>query len=415
MDFEPREGQRPENAYPYSDYYSTGGRYRPPKRPRNYGWMFAVAGALLLCVAGGVAMGRGELPDQDPEAAQIPTQEAISAVAPQESQTPHPAPADGDQALGSGLEMTLSVPGEDSLTLPEIYQKNISAVTSITALSENAKATGTGIILSADGYILTNHHVVSGARQVTVLLEDGTEYQAEQVGGDETSDLAVLKIDAKHLTPAEFASSDSVQVGDAVVAIGDPLGTELRGTMTDGIICGLNRDVQVGDRTMTLLQTNAALNAGNSGGPLINMAGQVIGINTVKLNSNYTTVEGIGFAIPISTAKPIVDELLEKGYVSGRPAFGFTVEALSNQMRLFYNLPGNLCVRQVVESSDAYRQGIQVGDIITAIDGAEVSTMDEFNAVKNQFSAGDTVTLTVFRKGVELDVEVTLMERADLD
>ena len=415
MDLDPREGRKPDNAYPYSDYYSTGGRYRPPKRPRNYGWMIAVLGAFLLCVAGGVAMGREGPVAQNPGTSEAPAQEALSAAAAQESQPPQPASEDETPALGSGLEMTLEVPDSDSLTLPEIYQKNIVSVVSITALTESSKATGTGIVLSADGYILTNHHVVSGAKQVTVLLEDGTEYQAEQVGGDETSDLAALKIDTQNLTPAEFASSDSVQVGDAVVAIGDPLGTELRGTMTDGIVCGLNRDVQVGDRTMTLLQTNAALNAGNSGGPLINMAGQVIGINTVKLNSSYTTVEGIGFAIPISTAKPIVDELLEKGYVSGRPAFGFTVEALSNQMRLFYDLPGNLCIRQVVESSDAYRQGLQAGDIITAINGTEVSTMDEFNTVKNQFSAGDRVKLTIFRKGVELDVEVTLMERAELD
>ena len=173
--------------------------------------------------------------------------------------------------------------------------------------------------------------------------------------------------------------------------------------------------MQVGDRTMALMQTDAALNSGNSGGPLVNMAGQVIGINTMKISSYYTSVEGIGFAIPISSVKPIVDELLEKGYVSGRPAFGFTVETLSNQMVLFYDLPGTLCIRQVVEGSDAYDQGIQPGDIITAINGTPVSTMDEFNTIKNQFAAGDTVSLTIYHKDVELDVNVKLMDRADLD
>lgn len=145
------------------------------------------------------------------------------------------------------------------------------------------------------------------------------------------------------------------------------------------------------------------------------MAGQVIGINTMKISSYYTSVEGIGFAIPISTAKPIVDELLEKGYVSGRPAFGFTVETLSTQMMLFYDLPGTLCIRQVVEGSDAYEQGVEPGDIITAIDGTAVSTMDEFNTIKNQFSAGDTVALTIYHKGVVLEISVKLMDRADLE
>lgn len=171
--------------------------------------------------------------------------------------------------------------------------------------------------MSEDGYLITNFHVVSSAGTVEVLLSSGETYAAATVGGDETSDLMVLKIDAEKLTPAEFGASDTMEVGDSVVAIGDPLGTELRGTMTDGIICGIQRDILVEDRTMSLLQTNAALNSGNSGGPLVNMAGQVIGINTMKLSSNYTAVEGIGFAIPISTAKPIVDELVEQGYVSG--------------------------------------------------------------------------------------------------
>lgn len=200
-----------------------------------------------------------------------------------------------------------------------------------------------------------------------------------------------------------------------MVAIGDPLGVELRGTMTDGIICGIQRDVRVGDRTMSLMQTNAALNSGNSGGPLVNMAGQVIGINVMKLTSNYTSVEGIGFAIPISTAKPIVDELVEKGYVSGRPAFGFNVETLDARVALFYDLPGTLCIRQVMANSDASEKGVESGDIILAIDGTSVSTMDEFNTIKNEFSAGDVVTLTLYRRGSEFDVAIELMDRADLD
>lgn len=420
MDYEPQESQKPDGVSPYSDYYSTGGRYRPPRRPRNYGWMVAVLGAFLLCIAGGVVLSRGQAVVQESVAQETAQQETATAeiaaqTMPDAQDTQETQAGDSTQVLGSGVQLEISEDSETVMELPDIYKKVIPSVVSITATSSNAVSTGTGIIMSSDGYIITNYHVVSGAELVTVLLDNDQEFEATRVGGDETSDLAVLKIEAAGLTPAEFGSSDSVEVGDAVVAIGDPLGTELRGTMTDGIICGLKRDVQVGDRTMTLMQTDAALNSGNSGGPLVNMAGQVIGINTMKISSYYTSVEGIGFAIPISTAKPIVDELLEKGYVSGRPAFGFTVETLSTQMMLFYDLPGTLCIRQVVEGSDAYEQGVEPGDIITAIDGTAVSTMDEFNTIKNQFSAGDTVALTIYHKGVVLEISVKLMDRADLE
>jgi serine protease Do len=299
----------------------------------------------------------------------------------------------------------------ETMELSEIYKKVIPSVVSISATGNGSTSTGTGIIMSQDGYIITNYHVVSTANQITVLLTDETEYAASVVGGDETSDLMVLKIDAENLTPAEFGDSDQMEVGDAVVAIGDPLGIELRGTMTNGIICGIKRDVSVEDRTMTLMQTNAALNSGNSGGPLVNMMGQVIGINTMKLTSDYASVEGIGFAIPISTAKPIVDELVEKGYVTGRPAFGFTVEALDARILLYYNLPGRLCVRSVDADSDAYAQGIREGDIITAADGTTVSSTEELSRIKNAHTAGDQITMTVYRNGKSYEVTVTLMEQ----
>lgn len=413
MDHGREDTLRQDSAYSYNDYYSTGGRYRPPKRPRNYGWLAAVLGAFLLCVAGGVVLTK-DSGGQTAEPALESAADVPAGDTPAFPETADPMPAD-ETALGSGTKLSVAEAGGQELTLQEIYQKLIPSVTSITAVSGSAKSTGTGIIMSQDGYIITNYHVVSSAQTVSVLLSSGEEYAASRVGGDETSDLMVLKIDAEGLVPAEFGASESVQVGDAVVAIGDPLGTELRGTMTDGIICGINRDVVVRNRTMTLMQTNAALNSGNSGGPLVNMAGQVIGINTMKLSSSYTEVEGIGFAIPISAAKPIVDELVEKGYVSGRPAFGFVVDQLNTRVVLYYNLPGNLYIRQVLEDSDAGRQGVSSGDIILAIDGVKVGTMDEFNTVKNKFTAGDTVTLTIYRQGAERSVDVELMDRADLD
>ena len=409
-----------DDASPYQDYYSTGGQYRPPRRPRNHGWIAATLGVLLLCVTAAAALsrsGQAVTPEAAVTAARSsaqPTEAAAQQEAAAASAAPAPAQS-SDQVLGSGTTLTISASTGDTMELPDIYKKVIPSVVSISASTGASASTGTGIIMSSDGYIITNYHVVSTAQQIVVLLTDGSEYNACKVGGDETSDLMVLKINASGLTPAEFGDSDSAEVGDSVVAIGDPLGIELRGTMTDGIICGIKRDVDVGDRTMTLMQTNAALNSGNSGGPLVNMEGQVIGINTIKLSSGYTTVEGLGFAIPITSAKPIVDELVSNGYVSGRPAFGFEVEQLESRISLYYGLPGKLYIRSVDSHSDAYKQGIRSGDIITSIDGQSVISTEEFNRIKNQYSAGDQVPLTVYRNGEEYSVTVTLMDRADLD
>lgn len=409
-----------DDASPYQDYYSTGGQYRPPRRPRNHGWIAATLGVLLLCVTAAAALsrsGQAVTPEAAVTAARSsaqPTETAAQQEAAAAGVTPAPAQS-SDQVLGSGTTLTISASTGDPMELPDIYKKVIPSVVSISASTGASASTGTGIIMSSDGYIITNYHVVSTAQQIVVLLTDGSEYNACKVGGDETSDLMVLKINASGLTPAEFGDSNSAEVGDSVVAIGDPLGIELRGTMTDGIICGIKRDVDVGDRTMTLMQTNAALNSGNSGGPLVNMEGQVIGINTIKISSGYTTVEGLGFAIPITSAKPIVDELVSNGYISGRPAFGFEVEQLESRISLYYGLPGKLYIRSVDSHSDAYKQGIRSGDIITSIDGQSVISMEEFNRIKNQYSAGDQVPLTIYRNGEEYSVTVTLMDRADLD
>lgn len=347
-------------------------------------------------------------------AAQAPTQQVQAAA---------PAAADSTQELPQ-LEIsqspasvpTVSSDDAQALSLQEIYRESVSSVVSIISATQSGKATGTGIIMSADGYIITNHHVIEGAQAISVLTHDDQEYSASLIGSDETSDLAVLKIEASGLQAAQFGDSSVLQVGDTVVAIGDPLGVTLRGTMTDGIISAINRDLTVNDRTMTLIQTNAALNNGNSGGPLINCYGQVIGINTMKMSNYYSSaasVEGIGFAIPIDTAKPIIDELIEKGYVSGRPAIGIDGETLPATYRIYYRLPEGIYVTRVYASSDAAAKGISEGDIITAINDTQVSSMDQLNVVKNQFSAGDTVTLTVYRSGNYYTVEVILMDRAN--
>lgn len=401
-----------KDASPYKNYYSTGGCYRPPKPHKNHGWLLAVLGVVLLCVSGVSTVYRGYAQEPEGSATAVETAAVTASAAPaavEETETGQSG------AYLSDTRLQVAASDGQEMTLQEIYKKVIPSVVSITAVSGSGTATGTGIIMSSDGYIITNYHVVTTATNISVLLTGGEEYMASPVGGDETSDLMVLKIDAENLTPAEFGDSDASEVGDTVVAIGDPLGTELRGTMTDGIICGIQRNISVEDRTMTLMQTNAALNSGNSGGPLVNMQGQVIGINTMKIASSYNSVEGIGFAIPIATAKPIVDELVEKGYVTGRPAFGFAVETLETQVVRYFGLPGRLCIRSVEECSDAYQQGIREGDIITAIEGVAVSSTDDFNRVKNEYVAGDTLTLTIYRNGNSFDVSVRLMDRAELN
>ena len=304
---------------------------------------------------------------------------------------------------------------EDALCLQDIYSSVIDSVVSISSMTSSGTSSGTGIIMSSDGSVITNHHVITGALVISVLTNDNQEFEAALVGSDEMSDLAVLKIDARGLQAAEFGDSSKLRVGDSVVAIGDPLGVQLRGTMTNGIISAINRDLTVGDRTMTLIQTNAALNNGNSGGPLINCYGQVIGINTVKMSSYYAataSVEGLGFAIPISVAKRIIEELLEHGYFAGRPAIGISGDSLPSYYRTYYRLPEGVYVTSVNEGSDAKAKGIREGDIVTAINGERISSIDELNTVKNQYAAGDEVTLTVYRSGTYYEVTVTLVDQA---
>ena len=298
------------------------------------------------------------------------------------------------------------------LSLQEIYRQNIPSVVSISCLLPGGQASGTGVVLTADGFLVTNAHVVEGAAQISVLLSDGRQLDAMTVGTDRVSDLAVLRVDAQDLTPAVFGDSELAQVGDAVVAIGDPLGIELRGTMTDGIISAINRDVEVEGRVMSLLQTNAALNSGNSGGPLINMLGQVIGINTMKIGDYVSAggVEGLGFAIPSATVKTVVDQLISQGYVSGRPTLGITGESLSSFYQHYYLLPAGLYITHVAPDSPAALAGIQEGDILLSLDDTAITSQDTLERVLFAHQVGDSVTVTVYRAGQQGTAKLTLAE-----
>ena len=348
---------------------------------------------------------------ETPAQAETPEADTSSALAAQPAEDPPSVEIESSPAAPATPASEDEADG--ALSLQEIYKKCIGSVVSITASAQSGKSSGTGIVLSADGYLITNHHVIENAQVIAVQTSDDRQFQASIIGSDEASDLAVLKVDATDLQPAEFGDSGKLAVGDRVVAIGDPLGAQLRGTMTSGIVSAINRDLEVNDRTMTLIQTDAALNNGNSGGPLINCYGQVIGINTMKLRSYYsTTAEGLGFAIPMAVAKPILEELMENGYVAGRPAIGISYDTLPLAFRIYYNLPEGVYISAVYDGSDAQAKGVAAGDIITAVNGTRVTSIDELNRVKNQFTAGDSITLTLYNGGSYRDVAVILIDQA---
>ena len=287
-----------------------------------------------------------------------------------------------------------------------------------------ATGTGTGVVLTEDGYIVTNAHVIydsenggGKADSVSVILDDDESYDAEIIGYDTDCDIAVLKIEAKGLTAAEFGDSDSLRLGESVIAIGNPLGFDLKDTVTGGMISGLDRNITINDKAMTLIQTDAAINSGNSGGPLINKYGQVIGINSSKMSSswgsNEASIEGIGFAIPSNEVSDIVDDIMEYGYVTGKPQLGISCQDVTQSISQMYDMPVGVYVISVTEDSAADKAGLQKGDIITAIDGDEVTTTEELNAKKNKHSAGDEVELTISRDGKEEKVTVTLDEMSN--
>lgn len=274
-----------------------------------------------------------------------------------------------------------------------------------------SEAQGSGIILSADGYIVTNNHVVENASSVTVQLNTGSEYTAEIIGTDEQTDLAVIKITPQEeLTVAVLGDSTQVEVGETAIAIGNPMGLEFFGSVTQGIVSAVNRTVTVDNRTMNLIQTDAAINSGNSGGALINSKGEVIGINTVKVSTSG--VEGMGFAIPISDAKPIISDLLEYGYVKGRPVIGVSTRDITEYMTMQYGWPQGAQIMSVT-SENARNAGLQQGDIIVKIDGQEVKSGSDLTEYKDTKSPGDTVSLEVYKyaTGSTETVSVVLSEQ----
>ena len=408
----------------FEDSYETGNT-KPPKRQGCF-----MAGILLAAVlCGSVASlslfgQRGQSDSTTPSRDPYDLVNAHETTDPQQlptlgqedwSTTPTTVPDETEQTpqmVISPVPGTVpNIPQEGGLSLQEIYAKVSPSTVSITAMSFGGSSYGSGIIMTESGYIITNCHVVDEAASFLVTLHDGTEYPGTLVGKDQVTDLAVLKIQGQNLTPAQFGDSDQIHVGDLAVAIGDPLGLELRGTMTEGIISAINRNLTIGGREMTLLQTTAALNEGNSGGPLINCHGQVVGINTAKIGSNYNqSAESLGFAIPINLAKEVVDQLISVGYVPGRPSLGVETAVLSFQYRLFYDLPEGLYIAHVQEGSHAWNLGLRKGDTILSIDGHHVTSQETLNAILSNYQAGDRVHIVIYRSHRQLETILTLQE-----
>ena len=378
------------------------------RRSRKGLWTFLV----ILAVLGGVVLGvaivsalrggntdgyGGDFDDGDHDASSI--------VDIFQSDVPTIPRADTDPDLRFYCEKA----GEEKLTIQQVYQQvNPATVLVVADQGENASV-GTGIIMTSDGYIVTNAHVISGGRSCWIALDTGYTYDAELVGYDEDQDLAVLKaVDAEDLPTAEFGDSDQCRVGDTVYAIGNPLGVELRGTLTEGIISAINRNVQMEGRVMTLIQTTAALNNGNSGGPLINEYGQVIGVNTLKMsgsgNAEEATVEGLGFALPSSSFCFVVNDLIANGQFRGIPVLGITVMNSDD---------GHVVVYTVSDGYGAAEMGIRPDDVLLRADGQALGSIDDLMAVRRTHLVGDTITLTVLRDGQTFDVDVPLYASAD--
>ncbi|WP_130848823.1 S1C family serine protease [Intestinimonas timonensis] len=315
-----------------------------------------------------------------------------------------------------------NVTGKDLLTAPEIYATYVGSTVGITTEITTTNvwgqpvsqaAAGSGFVITSDGYILTNYHVIEDADSIQVAFVDGTTYDATLVGGESENDIAVLKIDATGLTPVIIGDSDNVKVGEQVVAIGNPLG-ELTFSMTSGIVSAKDRSITMENgNVMNMIQTDTAINNGNSGGPLFDMYGQVIGITSAKLSgssSSKATIEGLGFAIPINDIKDMVTDIMENGYVTGKPYMGITVSTVPESISERYGMSQGALVESVDESSCAAKAGLEKGDIITAMDGKTVISSAELVEAKKNYKAGDTVTLEVERNGEKLELTLTFDE-----
>ncbi|MBW7572729.1 S1C family serine protease [Caproiciproducens faecalis] len=417
--------QNPYGQQPYWSYQQNGGQQpgqnpqdpRPPKRKntglRVFLWILGgltAAFVLGFCIYGvqtAVAQQNGGWPQTTTSQPENNESEAPATSGSESSQAQIQGGIKGNGTNPNSAGITIvPEPGTGVLSAKDVYKNVVESVVGVettvagTTDAKGGVIQGTGIVASVDGYILTNAHVVnySRANKVKVILHDKKEYEATVVGYDKTSDLAVLRINANNLSAAVFGNADQLEIGDEVIAIGNPGGMEYSSSLTGGYVSALNRTIEShSDNGMTYIQTDAAINPGNSGGPLVNMYGQVIGINSNKIVA--TGYEGMGFAIPVSKAKTIIDDLVARGYVTGRSRLGITATTITDIQSQLSGYPTGVMIREISSESDLTKSGVAVGDVITKADGQTISSLDDLYAVLNRHKAGDTLSLTIFRMG----------------
>ena len=426
---EPEDEPPAQSEYTQPDYipeWTQPTQPEEPEEPKKKRRTWLKITALLLALAIVASLGRALLRsainglaahNASGDSAQPAADASGAASAPESAGEPY-------QRELTPLPATL--PTYDSgktLTAQEVYGINVDAVcgiatevtTNVFGQTASTAVVGSGFVLTEDGYVVTNNHVVEGTDNVSVKLHDGSTYPAEVVGGDSLSDVALLKIEAEGLSHVAVGDSDAIAVGEGCIAIGNPLG-ELTFTMTGGYVSALPREINISGKPISMFQTDAAINAGNSGGPLFDMAGNVIGITSAKISGitgSGASIEGVGFAIPINEALRVVYDLQEYGYVRGRAFLGVTVKELDAATADTYGLPVGPIVQSVVADSCADKAGIAVKDIILAFNGRNVKTYTQLMSALNKCSAGDVVTLRIYRAGAELDVTLTLDERPE--
>ena len=424
---EPRRSR--DYRWSYEDYEAAG-RSRRPRRGR---WAAilggVVAAVLVLSVIGLSLYGAYSIAQRPEEEASSSSEPDIPA--PQESETPPTEESGVSQPEEeiSRPDQTLTIydrpsgdfetAGDGGLSTVEIVKRVRPSVVGVTTYTSagtfEAAAEGSGIIMDEDGYIITNAHVVKDATGINVGLDNGETYAARLVGSDSRTDLAVIKIEAQALSPAQFGNSDELLAGERVVAIGNPGGSRLAGSVTQGIVSATDRAINSGTYATTFIQTDAAINPGNSGGALINIYGQVIGINSAKIaNVDY---EGIGFAIPINEAKPVIDDLIRYGYVKNRARIGFSGQEINEGLAQLNQLPTGIYIWSVASESGLAQQDVVRGDIVTHLDGERVETFADISKVLETKRPGDPITLTIYRSakgaadsGTSFDVTVDLIE-----
>lgn len=393
---------------------------KPKKEKKPHVWLSAICSALIASVVTAGAVGGGAYYYVKHH------QPAVQQLVAQGGQTVTAAIDDISQTVAEAALLANNTNGKKTMTIPEIAEKvgpSVVGVINKTTVSLQRfydpftgryysysdpsqdgqtveQGSGSGIIFQSDGYIVTNWHVINGATEISVILNTGEEFTAKVVGSDEKTDLAVLKIDpgTTKLTAATLNDSADVKVGELAVAIGNPMGQEFSGSVTAGIVSAVNRTMTIDNRTYNLIQTDAAINSGNSGGALINQYGEVIGINSVKLKS--TGIEGMGFAIAMSEAKPIIDDLMSSGYVTGRPLVGINIRDTGY----------GLFIENVVDGSGAAEAGLKTYDMILEVDGQKVSSTEEVNAIRDKKKAGDYLTFKILRDGETMEIQVRLTE-----